>query len=196
VTAPALQVIAEKAIALIVGLSTRGPAPRIAAAAPAASANTGLSNRGETALAASPSAVSQDASADNAVIDAFEALRLVNDYRKANGLPPLTLDRRLSAAASALAADMARHDRLSHSGPNGADLEKRLKAAGYPYALAAENVGVGQKSVAELIGEEKTEPSESQNLLLPDAKQMGIAFKYRPDATLKTFWTVVIASRS
>ncbi len=137
-----------------------------------------------------------DAPLGNLVKEAFNALRLVNAYRRAHGLPPLALDRSLNAAALALATDMARHDRLSHTGPNGADLEKRLKMARYNYAVAAENVAVGQNSAEELIGEWKTQPRESQNLLLPDAKQMGIAFKYNPDATSKTFWALVIASRS
>ncbi len=141
-------------------------------------------------------ALEQDAPLGNPVKEAFNALRLVNAYRRAHGLSPLALDRSLNAAALALAADMARHDRLSHAGPNGADLEKRLKMARYNYAVAAENVAVGQSSAAELIGEWKTQPLESQNLLLPDAKQMGIAFKYNPAATSKTFWALVIAARS
>ena len=125
---------------------------------------------------------------------AFEALRLVNDYRRSRHLRPLTLDSKLTNAASALAADMARHNRLSHSGPNGADLGKRLEAAGYNYAVAAENVAVGQKSFAGLLAEWKRNPSERENLLLPDATQMGIAFRDRPGTTQDIFWTFVIGS--
>ena len=128
------------------------------------------------------------------VLDTSEALRLVNDYRASRGLQPLSLQSNLIVAASALSADMAKHDHESHSGPNGANLAKRLTAARYNFSLAAENVGAGQKSVTELIEEWKRIPLASRNMLLPDAKQMGIAYQYRADATLKTYWTLVIAS--
>jgi uncharacterized protein YkwD len=97
-------------------------------------------------------------------------------------------------AAAALAADMAKHNRVSHTGPNGADLTKRLKVAGYNFGLAAENIGAGQSSLADLIESWKNDPSQSRNLLVPDATQMGIAYKYRPDTNYKTFWTLVVAA--
>ncbi len=191
VTESALQAIAGQGIALVAGIAKAGPAVTREAAVPAAAAKSlgGLTKR---VSAVSYSAVQPASFGDQ--IDAFEALSLVNGYRKSKGLRPLTLNSDLTAAASALAADMASHDRLSHLGPEGANLDKRLNAAGYTYLLAAENVGVGQWSLAELIGEWKRNPLESQNLLLPGAKQMGIAFRYRPDTTLKTFWTLVVAS--
>jgi uncharacterized protein YkwD len=127
-------------------------------------------------------------------IDADEALRLVNAYRKSRGLRPLHLDGSLSAAALALTRDMAGHDRLSHIGPDDADLRKRLKAAGYNYMLAAENVGVGQRSLAELIAQWEKDPSQSRTMLLPEAREMGIAYQYRPDTSSRTYWTLVVAA--
>jgi uncharacterized protein YkwD len=132
---------------------------------------------------------------DQTDMSAQEALRWVNDYRKSKNLQPLTLDNDLSVAASALAVDMAKHDRFSHAGPNGADLGKRLAAAGYTFKLAAENVAVGQRSLTDLIDEWKKDPAQNRNMLLPDAKQMGIAYVYRPNTKLKTFWTLVVAAR-
>ena len=84
-------------------------------------------------------------------LDASEALRLINDYRATKKLRPISLDSNASAAAQILAKDMAQNDRMSHTGPDGADVGKRLTMSGYSYRLAAENVGVGQKSLAELI---------------------------------------------
>jgi uncharacterized protein YkwD len=195
-TAPTAQVIADQAISLIIRLAKPGSDPKIEAAAPASIAKGGLSKMEETASTAVQSTLEPEASGGSAVNEASEALRLVNEYRKSHGLSPLTLDRHLNAAALALATDMARHNRISHSGPNGANLDKRLSAAGYRYLLAAENVGAGHKSAAELIGEWQTKQAESQNLLLPDAKQMGIAVTYRSDATSKSFWTLVVAAKS
>lgn len=127
-------------------------------------------------------------------LDANEALRLINDYRASQGLPALSLESRATAAAEILAKDMAKHDHMSHVGPNGADIGKRLSLAGYSYRVAAENVAVGQKSVAEIIEGWKNSPPHSRNMLLAQAKDMGVAYIYKPDTKYKTFWTLVVAA--
>ncbi len=127
-------------------------------------------------------------------LDANEALRLVNEYRSSKGLPALSLDSHATAAAEILAKDMATHDQMSHVGPNGANLQKRLTMAGYRYRVAAENVGVGQKSFAQIVEGWKNSPSHSRNMLLAEAKHMGIAYEYKPDTKYKTYWTLVVAA--
>jgi uncharacterized protein YkwD len=127
-------------------------------------------------------------------INPTEALRLINEYRTARGVAPLTLDRNAAGAAEILAKDMAKHDHMSHIGPNGADIGKRLSVAGYPYRVCAENVGVGQKSLAEVVEGWKKSPPHSRNMLLAEAKHMGIAYEYKPDTKYKTFWTLVMAA--
>jgi uncharacterized protein YkwD len=126
--------------------------------------------------------------------DPNEALRLINEYRSKKGLNPLLLDPKATAAAAMLAKDMAKHDHMSHVGPNGADVGKRLTAAGYSYRLAAENVGVGQTSLPEMIDGWKKSPPHSRNMLLADAKDIGIAYEYKADTKYKTFWALVIAA--
>lgn len=127
-------------------------------------------------------------------IDANEALRLINDYRSAKRLAPLSLDPQASQAAEVLVKDMAKHDHMSHIGPAGQDVGKRLLAAGYSYGLAAENIGVGQASVEEAVNGWKNSPPNSRNMLLPNAKHIGIAYEYKPDSKHKTFWALVIAA--
>lgn len=127
-------------------------------------------------------------------LDPNEALRLVNDYRASHGLPALSLESRAAAAAEILVKDMARHDHMSHVGPDGADVGKRLSLAGYPYHIAAENVAVGQRSVAEIIEGWKKSPPHSRNMLLAQAKHMGVAYVYKPDTKYKTYWTLVVAA--
>ena len=127
-------------------------------------------------------------------LDPNEALRLVNEYRASKGLPGLSLDGHATAAAELLVKDMASHDHMSHAGPNGADLQKRLTLAGYRYRVAAENVGVGQRSFAQMIDGWKQSPPHSRNMLLAEAKHMGIAYEYKPDTKYKTYWTLVVAA--
>ncbi len=131
---------------------------------------------------------------DKPKIDVDQALRLINEYRAGKGLKPLTIDPLATAAAAALSEDMAKQDHMSHFGPNGADVGKRLKSAGYTYHLCAENVGAGQKTVAEIVDGWKKSPPHSRNMLLPEIKHMGLAYEYRPDAKYKTYWTLVLAA--
>jgi uncharacterized protein YkwD len=127
-------------------------------------------------------------------LDPNEALRLVNEYRSSKGLSALSLDSHATAAAEILVKDMANHDHMSHVGPNGADLQKRLTMAGYHYKVAAENVSVGQRSFAQIVEGWKQSPPHSRNMLLADAKHMGIAYEYKPDTKYKTYWTLVVAA--
>jgi hypothetical protein len=127
--------------------------------------------------------------------DPKAALKLVNDYRKTKGLSPLALDPKAEKAASALAADMAKNDRMSHQGPNGADVSARLTSAGYAYKLAAENIGVGQASAEEMVEGWKKSPPHSKNMLLPKAKHAGFALEYNPKGKYQTYWVLVIAAR-
>lgn len=127
-------------------------------------------------------------------LDTAAALRLVNGFRAAKGLSPLSLDVKATAAAEVLVKDMAMHDHMSHIGPAGQDVGKRLLAAGYSYELAAENVGVGQASVGEAFEGWKNSPANSRNMLLPGAKHIGIAYEYKPDTQHKTFWALVITA--
>jgi uncharacterized protein YkwD len=90
---------------------------------------------------------------------------------------------------------MAKHDHMSHIGPDGQDVGKRLIAAGYPYQIAAENVAVGQASLEETVEGWETNAPNSRNILLAGAKHAGIAYEYKPDTKYKTFWTLVVAAR-
>jgi uncharacterized protein YkwD len=122
------------------------------------------------------------------------AQHLINNYRRKKGLRPLRLNSRLSAAARAHSRDLASHDRISHYGSDGTDPWARVTRTGYPARLAAENVGTGQLSIEEVFEGWRKSPDHDANLLLADAREMGIALVYRPDTEFKTFWTLVIGA--
>jgi uncharacterized protein YkwD len=126
--------------------------------------------------------------------DESAALRLINNYRSAKGLAPLSIDPQATAAAEILAKDMAKHDRMAHIGPNGQDVGKRLLAAGYSFSIASENVGVGQATIEDTVDGWKASPANSRNMLLANAKHIGIAYENRPDSQHKTFWVLVVAA--
>lgn len=127
-------------------------------------------------------------------LDPARARDAINAYRASKGLRPLVLDARLAQAAKAHAEDLAAKDRISHKGSDASDPWLRVRRTGYVPRLAAENVGAGQASLAEVIKGWKKSSGHNANLLLPDATQMGIALVYNPDVSYQSFWTLVLAS--
>lgn len=68
-----------------------------------------------------------------------EIIRLTNEFRKAQKLPPLKEDPRLSRAAQKHAENMARQGKIAHI-LDGKALRDRVKAEGYKFVLVGENV--------------------------------------------------------
>lgn len=137
---------------------------------------------------------SQEPPADIAALDRDAALKMVNRYRAAHGLDPVSINGMLNRVAEAHSEDLASGDRAAHEGSDGSDPWKRVERSGYHPRIAAENVGAGQLSLAEVFKGWQDSPSHNDNLLLKGARHMGIALKYAPKTSYKTFWTLVLAA--
>lgn len=111
---------------------------------------------------------------------AARMLAEVNRERAAHGLPALSLNARLSAAAKAHAEDMAANDFLAHFGSDGAGLEARLDRADYVYAAAAENLASGAATPKEAVRLWMGSPGHRQNILYPDFREAGFGRAVRP----------------
>jgi uncharacterized protein YkwD len=146
--------------------------------------------------AKAPKGALADRDYSGAQLDAELALKLLNTYRVSNGLKPLRLDAKLTAAAKMHSRDLAKSDRISHYGSDGSSPWDRVKRAGYTAKIAAENVGTGQASLEEVFKGWEQSPGHNRNLLLPGAKDMGIALIADPKTEFKTFWTLVVGSSS
>jgi len=127
-------------------------------------------------------------------LDVKRAQKIINDYRRKNGLKPLTIDAQLTAAAKAHSVDLAKWDRISHYGSDGSNPWDRVRRAGYKASLAAENVGTGQVTLEEVFRGWRNSPGHNKNLLLKDARHMGIALVYDAKTEFKTFWTLVLGA--
>lgn len=127
-------------------------------------------------------------------LDPEAARAMINRYRAQKGLRPLALDSHLSLAARRHSGDLARRDRISHKGSDGSDPWTRVRQAGYRPRLAAENVGVGQRSLEEVFRGWQKSPGHNRNLLLADATQMGIALVTNSGSRYGTFWTLVLGA--
>jgi len=118
--------------------------------------------------------------------DASEAARLISSYRVSRGLPPVAVDAQLNKAAEEQARAVAVAGRLSH----GAFMS-RMARFGVGGA-AAENIAGGQKNVAAVVAGWKASPRHDENLLMPEARRIGLA-RADADGGFGRYWALVLA---
>lgn len=100
---------------------------------------------------------------------------ILNELRGQKGLSALTVSGKLTKAAAAHAQDMARRDFFSHTGSNGSALGDRVRAQGYGFCFAAENIAKGQKSERDVLQSWMASRGHRKNMLHRKATEYGIA---------------------
>ncbi|MDI6100023.1 CAP domain-containing protein [Actinoplanes sp. NEAU-A12] len=103
-----------------------------------------------------------------------QVLALVNQHRRRAGCEPLTLDRRLVAAANRHAADMARRGYFDHESPGGDRAGSRVTDAGYVWSRYGENIAKGQESPYRVMTDWMESPGHRENILDCRLDQMGV----------------------
>ena len=101
-------------------------------------------------------------------------LARANAERAASGLPPLTLDPRLSDAAQRHAEDMLQRSYYSHFSPDGRAPADRVRRSGYAARLVAENIARGPFTVDEVMDNWLASQEHRRNLLHPGFTQLGV----------------------
>ncbi|MEU5952456.1 CAP domain-containing protein [Streptomyces sp. NPDC047525] len=120
-------------------------------------------------------------------------LPLVNAARASVGAPPVTLDARLTAAASAHAAGMAARAVLSSEHADGTSLYQRVVAGGYAYLAVGEHLVSGPRTPADFV-EYCLSGEQSRRTVLSRAySQVGVA--HTTDARSgDVYWTALWAT--
>ena len=129
--------------------------------------------------------------APGAELDAAAAQSMISQYRRNNGLPPVSVDPVLMKMAEDQARTMAARDRLDHSA--GRSFEQRIKASGFDARIAVENIGAGYHTLAEAFSGWDSPPHRA-NMLLKEATRMGIAAAYTRSSKYKVFWSLILAA--
>lgn len=127
-----------------------------------------------------------------------QILALINSQRAANGLPALTLNAQLTAAAQGHAADMACNSFLSHVGSDGSSVKTRVTAAGYAFSVALENIyaqppqygGTPESAVQWWMSDLIHRNTILHNKVL----EIGVGYAYYADSQLDGYWSVVFAA--
>lgn len=130
--------------------------------------------------------------AQTPTLDAEEQafLKLINDYRVANGRGTLQVSASLTTAADWMSNDMATKGYFSHTDSIGRDSFTRMRSFGYTYnTWLGENIAAGFSDAANTFNQWKNSPSHNDNMLLPDFKVIGIARVANPSAYYRYYWT-------
>jgi stress response protein SCP2 len=114
-----------------------------------------------------------------------------NAQRARHRLPPLGVDARLAAAAHAHSADMVARGFFAHADPDGRNVDARVRAAGYPYRVVAENIAAGQPDAAAVVEAWMNSPGHRANILRPEVTQIGVG---RATGGIGLHWTQVFAA--
>jgi uncharacterized protein YkwD len=108
-------------------------------------------------------------------LDPARIVDLHNDARRRAGLAPLRTDGQLTAAARAKLFDMLKRDYFAHRSPDGRQPWAFMRAAGYRYLAAAENLAKGYDSETELQHDWMRSSGHRANILNPRFTEVGVA---------------------
>jgi uncharacterized protein YkwD len=112
----------------------------------------------------------------------------ISAYRRAHGLPAVKLDSRLNAVALAQARAMAASGNVSH----GVGGSFSTRVASLHKTRAAENIGAGFLSFAEMLKQWEDSAGHRENLLMEGARRIGVASVDNPKSPYRKFWAMVI----
>jgi uncharacterized protein YkwD len=112
----------------------------------------------------------------------------ISSYRRAHGMPAVKFDARLNATALKQAQAMSASGSVSHSA--GGSFFTRIKPL--KKQRAAENIGAGFIGFGEMLKQWEDSAGHRENLLMPGAKRVGVAFVDNAKSPYRRFWAMVI----
>ncbi len=121
----------------------------------------------------------------------YAELDIINSFRRAKGISPLTLSNELTEIANARAEEIAWSGKHSHTRPNGKKFSSILKDAGITKGTVGENIGWGYGSVEDVCQAWKESESHYKNIMDPEFKKIGIGIAADPDPDKLFCWTQI-----
>ena len=110
-------------------------------------------------------------------ISSEELLLLTNKQREGSNVAPLALNGELSQAASKKAEDMFNYDYWAHNSPTGKTPWVFIRASGYNYVYAGENLARGFVSTEDVVKAWMASPDHKANMLSSNYNDVGFAVK-------------------
>ena len=122
---------------------------------------------------------------------AAQVVNLVNQQRSARGLGALKSDSQLARLAQLKAEDMAKKGYFSHTSPTYGSAFDMMKAAGYSYRTAGENIAKGQKTAETVMRGWMNSSGHRANILSTGYAKIGVG--YALDASGTPHWVQIFA---
>lgn len=105
-----------------------------------------------------------------------QMIKLVNDARAQNNVPPLEVDMQLTNVARIKCQDMIDNNYFSHNSPKYGSPFDMIKSFGVKFVQAGENIA-GNQSVENAHNSLMNSPGHRQNILNPNYTHIGIGIK-------------------
>jgi uncharacterized protein YkwD len=125
-----------------------------------------------------------------------QVFALVNQRRAEAGLAPFTRAADLDAAARRQSLDMAITGNFDHTGTDGSSPFDRIRAAGYNFTNAGENIAAGQDTAAGVMTTWMNSPGHRANILGADYKEIGISVVFQEGSEFRFYWTQTFGARA
>lgn len=104
-----------------------------------------------------------------------QLLTLTNKERQNNGIAPLSFNEKLADAAAKKAQDMFEYDYWAHNSPSGKTPWVFIKAEGYRYVYAGENLARGFSNADDVVKAWMASPDHRSNMLSSNYQDVGFA---------------------
>ena len=124
-----------------------------------------------------------------------EVVQLINQARAGAGLPALSVNGQLSAAAQAHSNDMACYSLLSHTGSDGSSVQQRIAAAGYAASYSVEMIYGGYGAYPQTAFTWwMNDPTHAAIILDARLTEIGAGYTYIADSADGNYYTVDLGS--
>jgi uncharacterized protein YkwD len=125
-----------------------------------------------------------------------EIVQLINQARASAGLPALTVNSQLTAAAQAHSIDQACYSLRGHVGSNGSSIQQRIAASGYASAYSVEIVYGGYGAYPQTAFDWwMNEPVHRAAILDTRPRELGAGYAYVENSADGNYYTVDFGSQ-
>jgi hypothetical protein len=118
-----------------------------------------------------------------------QVIQMTNEERSRNGLPALSLNSRLSAAANAKGQHMFANQYWAHTAPDGTQPWTFIRSAGYGYQVAGENLARDFSDTGSMLSAWMASPTHKANIVNTKYQEIGVAVI---DGTLQGVETTLV----
>ncbi len=104
-------------------------------------------------------------------------------------VPALKWNTELETAAYLHSKDMAERNYFAHTNPEGLAPWDRMKAQGYNFSYAGENIAAGQPTLEAVVDGWVKSPGHCQNLMSPNFTEVGMGRFDKSGTQYGVYWT-------